>query len=198
MNELSNHDHARFLTRTNRTAGRLATMGGDAAAKGIDKRVFREAVVIQMTWPGAPTIYYGDEAGLVGWTDPDNRRCYPWGREDQSLIDMHRNLAALRKTLPVLRTGSLKALDAGNGWIAYARFNENDRVVTVCNNGNDNVLLRLYLRDVGAMEGETYSIAFRTDNHGWSDEKFFAGKVKNGYIQLLMPSHCAVILTRDK
>ena len=198
MNELSNHDHARFLTRTNRTAGRLATMGGDAAAKGIDKRVFREAVVIQMTWPGAPTIYYGDEAGLVGWTDPDNRRCYPWGREDQSLIDMHRNLAALRRTLPVLRTGSLKALDAGNGWIAYARFNEDDRIVTVCNNGNDNVLLRLYLRDVGAMEGETYSIAFRTDNHGWSDEKFFAGKVKNGYIQLLMPSHCAVILTRDK
>ena len=198
MNELSNHDHARFLTRTNRTAGRLATMGGDAAAKDVDKRVFREAVMIQMTWPGAPTIYYGDEAGLVGWTDPDNRRCYPWGREDQDLIDMHRSLAALRRSLPVLRKGSLKALDAGNGWIAYSRFNETDRVITVCNNGNDTVLVRLHLRDIGAAEGEEFSIAFRSDGNGWSDERKNAGTVKDGYIQLLMASHSAVILVQEK
>lgn len=197
MNELSNHDHSRFLTRTNRTAGRLSTMGGEEAGKGIDKRVLREAVVIQMTWPGAPTIYYGDEAGLVGWTDPDNRRCYPWGREDLSLIEMHRRIAALRHSLPVLRTGSLKALDAGNGWIAYARFNEEKRVITVCNNSNDAVLIRLHLRDIGAEENEIYSIAFCTDSSGWSDESRFAGKVKNGYIQLLMASHSAVILVKE-
>ncbi|MBR6089579.1 MAG: glycoside hydrolase family 13 protein [Anaerolineaceae bacterium] len=196
MNELSNHDHSRFLTRTNHTAGRLNTMGGEQAGKGIDKRVMREAVVIQMTWPGAPTIYYGDEAGLVGWTDPDNRRCYPWGREDEDLIEMHRRIAALRSELPVLRTGSLKALDAGKGWIAYSRFNENDRVVTVCNNGNDTVLVRLYLRDAGAEENEEYLIAFRTDGNGWSDEKKYAGKVKDGYMQLLMEAHSAVILIR--
>ena len=173
-------------------------MGGDAAAKDVDKRVFREAVMIQMTWPGAPTIYYGDEAGLVGWTDPDNRRCYPWGREDQDLIDMHRSLAALRRSLPVLRKGSLKALDAGNGWIAYSRFNETDRVITVCNNGNDTVLVRLNLRDIGAAEGEEFSIAFRSDGSGWSDERKNAGTVKDGYIQLLMSSHSAVILVQEK
>ena len=48
--------------------------------------VMREAVVMQMTWPGAPTVYYGDEAGVCGFTDPDNRRTYPWGHEDQELI----------------------------------------------------------------------------------------------------------------
>ena len=50
----------------------------DAAGAGIDKRVMELAVVIQMTWPGSPGIYYGDEAGQVGWTDPDSRRTYPW------------------------------------------------------------------------------------------------------------------------
>ena len=84
MNELSNHDHSRFLTRTNRMIGRISTLGSGAAAAGINKGVFREAVTIQMTWPGAPTVYYADEAGQVGWTDPDNRRTYPWGHEDQS------------------------------------------------------------------------------------------------------------------
>lgn len=73
MNELSNHDHSRFLTRTNHKAGRAEGLGTQAAEDDINKGVFREAVVVQMTWPGAPTIYYGDEAGLCGFTDPDNR-----------------------------------------------------------------------------------------------------------------------------
>ena len=74
MNELSNHDHSRFLTRTNHKAGRAEKLGTRAAEEGVNKGVLREAVVMQMTWPGAPTIYYGDEAGLCGFTDPDNRR----------------------------------------------------------------------------------------------------------------------------
>lgn len=69
MNELSNHDHSRFLTRTNRRVGRMNTLGSDAASQGIDKGVMREAVVMQMTWVGAPTVYYGDEAGVCGFTD---------------------------------------------------------------------------------------------------------------------------------
>ncbi|GFI58869.1 amylopullulanase [Muribaculaceae bacterium] len=79
MNELSNHDHSRFLTRTNRFVGRTNSHGPEAADRNVNKAVMREAVVIQMTWPGSPTIYYGDEAGVTGFTDPDNRRTYPWG-----------------------------------------------------------------------------------------------------------------------
>ena len=86
MNELSNHDHSRFLTRTNRMVGRTTTLGPDAAGNGINKGVFREAVTIQMSWPGAPTVYYADEAGQIGWTDPDNRRTYPWGKEVTALV----------------------------------------------------------------------------------------------------------------
>ena len=65
MNELSNHDHSRFMTRTNRRVGRLASAGAKAAEEGISYGIFRQGVVMQMTWPGAPTIYYGDEAGRL-------------------------------------------------------------------------------------------------------------------------------------
>ena len=76
MNELSNHDHSRFLTRTNRIVGRAHDLGTEAAMTGVNMQVMRQAVLLQMTWTGAPTIYYGDEAGLGGFTDPDNRRTY--------------------------------------------------------------------------------------------------------------------------
>ena len=62
MNELSNHDHSRFLTRTNRVVGRLyKPEDAENAEKGINYGTFRSGALIQMTWPGAPTIYYGDE-----------------------------------------------------------------------------------------------------------------------------------------
>lgn len=77
MNELSNHDHSRFLTRTNHRVGRVQELGAEAANENVNVAVMREAVVMQMTWPGAPTVYYGDEAGVCGFTDPDNRRTYP-------------------------------------------------------------------------------------------------------------------------
>ena len=89
MNQLSNHDHSRFLTRTGLKVGRVSLLGTQAAAEDVRESVYREAVVIQLTWPGAPTLYYGDEAGLCGFTDPDNRRTYPWGREDREMIRFH-------------------------------------------------------------------------------------------------------------
>ena len=65
MNELSNHDHSRFLTRTNHKVGRIGTVGAQMASEDIDTALMRLAVLIQMTWPGAPTIYYGDEAACA-------------------------------------------------------------------------------------------------------------------------------------
>lgn len=65
MNQLSNHDHSRFLTRTNHMVGRIASKGSEAAGKDVNYGIMREAIMIQMTWPGAPTLYYGDEAGFA-------------------------------------------------------------------------------------------------------------------------------------
>lgn len=142
MNELSNHDHSRFLTRTNRTVGRVDKMGPEAAEKGVNKAVMREAVLFQMTWQGAPTIYYGDEAGLCGFTDPDNRRSYPWGNEDFELIDYHRACIRIHKENTEFLTGSVIPVPSNGddeGILSYARFNRNSSSVVILNNNNHDV-----------------------------------------------------------
>ena len=193
MNELSNHDHSRFLTRTNRAVGRFTTMGSDAAGRGINKGVFREAVTIQMSWPGAPTIYYADEAGQVGWTDPDNRRTYPWGHEDKTLIQLHRDLIHLRKELPVLSYGCLKQLLADYGRIAYARFNKDHRVIVAVNNTSGWTSFRIFARDAGSPEGEVYVRRIITDADGHSLEPEKCAPVRDGYLSFDLPPYSSVI-----
>lgn len=136
MNELSNHDHSRFLTRTNHMVGRVASLGPEKAEEYVSFAVMRAAVAIQMTWVGAPTVYYGDEAGLCGFTDPDNRRTYPWGRENQELIAFHKELIRIHKIYEVFRTGSIKMLEWRENVLAYARFDSEEQFVVIVHNGN--------------------------------------------------------------
>ena len=149
INQLSNHDHSRFLTRTNRTPGTLAGTGAQAASYGIDQRVMELAILVQMTWPGSPTLYYGDEAGQVGWTDPDSRRTYPWGRENKQLLEVYKSAIALRKKVHCLKTGSLKELDSGNGYVVYGRFDSVDSAVVIINNSDEEVSLSVPVWEIG-------------------------------------------------
>ena len=145
MNELSNHDHSRFLTRTNYMVGRVEHLGPEAANEYVNLAVMREAVVMQMTWIGAPTVYYGDEAGVCGFTDPDNRRTYPWGHENRELISFHKEMIRIHKEHPALLTGSLNILNGSikvsNGdehnILAYGRFQGDDRIVVIINNRSE-------------------------------------------------------------
>jgi alpha-glucosidase len=87
-----------------------------------------------MTFPGAPTLYYGDEVGLCGFTDPDNRRCYPWGKEDQELLEFHKKIIRIHKTHAALRTGSALDLRGSRNIISFARFNRKEQIIVVVNN----------------------------------------------------------------
>ncbi|HAM14375.1 MAG TPA: alpha-glycosidase [Eggerthellaceae bacterium] len=198
MNELSNHDHSRFLTRTNRMVGRTGTAGPAAAAEGVDKRVMREAVVVQMTWPGAPTIYYGDEAGQVGWTDPDCRRTYPWGAEDKGLIGLHRQLAQIRREHPSLRSGSFVLLGGGTGWIAFGRFLAHDRVAVACNNADEEQVIPLRLRELGMQDGRKVQIVLQTCEEGFVRAADLSrqaiGTVRDGMLNVALPPRSAIIL----
>ena len=196
MDELSNHDHSRFMTRTNGCVGRSYTVGAEAADAGIRPEVFREAALIQMTWPGAPTIYYGDEAGLTGWTDPDNRRAYPWGREDRFLIDYFRALAGLRRALPVLRLGSVKPLCADWGLIAYARFDAEDWAAVACNNAPAPVEIDLPLRDIGVPDGARICVRFtsRSQTVGVTP----AGVVRHGVLRCMAPANTAIVFAPEQ
>ena len=137
MNQLSNHDHSRFLTRTNHVVGRVEYLGPEAANEFVEPAVMREAAAFQMTWIGSPTIYYGDEAGVCGFTDPDNRRTYPWGREDKEMIAFHRELIKIHKTYQAFRTGALQMLLWEEHILAYGRFLGEEQLVVVLNNKDE-------------------------------------------------------------
>ena len=162
MNELSNHDHSRFLTRTNHIVGRVAQLGSKAAEEGINLAVMREAVAVQMTWVGAPTVYYGDEAGVCGFTDPDSRRIYPWGQENRELVEFHKEMIRIHKREKPLRTGSLKMLSWSSNVLAYARFQEGEQIIVVLNNSKElkEVTIPVWQAEVpmkGKMERLMYS-----------------------------------------
>ena len=147
-----------------------------------------------MTWPGSPTIYYGDEAGVVGWTDPDCRRTYPWGHEDTDLIEMHRVLTKLRKDYPVFAEGSIKPLLGENGVICYARFQNNVCALVACNNLEEVKTLFVSVRDVGISDGCCFTILFRTDQSGFSEKKEKTNSVKNGLLKFELCPQSSVIM----
>lgn len=193
MNELSNHDHSRFLTRTNGIVGRTAILGPEAANQGVSKAVMKEAVVMQMTWIGAPTVYYGDEAGVCGWTDPDNRRTYPWGHEDMELVDFHREMIRIRKENIALKKGSYLPLVGEYNFFVYGRFYKNNRLLILINNGNEAVTKRIRVFNIGVRSGATMEKLMETGEIGYSTycEQY---PVDNYYINITVKGKSAVVM----
>ncbi len=103
MNPLGTHDSMRILTALG--AQSLEEMSRERKSRSFlgegeyvkAYRLLKMASLMQMMLPGVPCIYYGDEAGMEGYNDPFNRRCYPWGREDQQLLSWYHALTAIRK-----------------------------------------------------------------------------------------------------
>jgi alpha-glucosidase len=193
MNELSNHDHSRFLTRTNGRCGRLATAGSAAASEGIKPAVMREAVLIQMTWPGAPTIYYGDEAGLTGWTDPDSRRTYPWGHEDKDLLRFHKELIGLHRSYDTLKTGSLKFLAGRHGIISYGRFDSEHRFVIAINNNDTQETIEIPVWELGTLDTRAMVRLVETSDEGYNFEAVIY-RSEHGVIVLRLKPHSGICI----
>ena len=193
MNELSNHDHSRFLTRTNRHVGRTKTVGAAAADEGVNAAVMREAVIIQMTWPGAPCVYYGDEAGLCGWTDPDDRRTYPWGHEDLTMMQFHKEIIRIHKSYEVLRTGSLLMLVEEPGILAYARMNETDTVITVVNNNEEDRDVTIPVWRAGVADAQSLVRLIHTNRDGYGVDTDISIP-SDGMITLTVPATGGIIL----
>lgn len=192
MNELSNHDHSRFLTRTNKKVGRTAFAGPRAADMGVNTAVMRQAVVMQMTWVGAPTLYYGDEAGVCGWTDPDNRRSYPWGREDNELIRFHKEMIRIHRDYQVFKTGSMLYLHSENGLIVYGRFQGEEKAVIVVQTGGTQREIQVDVWRLGLKDGEKIASMMATDQQGFSLEARVL-TVKDGKVSISVGENGAVL-----
>lgn len=195
MNELSNHDHSRFMTRTNGMTGRIGSLGPEVASHNVNKAIMKEAVIMQMTLPGAPTIYYGDEAGLCGWTDPDCRRTYPWGREDLELLEFYRDMIAIHKQNPALKTGAYKPLKWERDILSYGRFYGDNIVAVLINNSKEEKTVDIPVWQLGMEDDEIMNrimLSFK--------ELYNAGavpyKVENGTITVTIPAESGAVFRK--
>ena len=195
MNELSNHDHSRFLTRTNRRVGRVSYAGYEAASEGINPAVMREAIGIQMTWPGAPTVYYGDEAGVCGFTDPDNRRTYPWGNEDRELLSFYKKMIAIHKKYKILSRGSLKFLWNDYQGLCYGRFSHTEQMIVILNNRDEarEVMIELWPAGISRLEDTPLLMLLQSEQKGYSEEQKLV-IARAGAIRLLLPQRSVTLL----
>ena len=85
------------------------------------------AICLQMTLPGMPTVYYGDEIGLTGYADPFNRRCMDWKKDGGVLLNQTKLFTDLRHKNSSLRTGLCRFIYEKDGVIAFIRYSENGK-----------------------------------------------------------------------
>ncbi|PBH69335.1 glycoside hydrolase family 13 protein [Clostridioides difficile] len=105
-----------------------------------DVDLVKLAVAIQMTFEGVPYIYYGDEAGLCGGVDPDNRRTYPWKNEDEDMLNFYRDVIKIRNKNKLLSSGNTEFIYTNNDSVfSFIRVNENNDRMLILVNRSENV-----------------------------------------------------------
>ena len=147
MNSLSTHDTERALTviagepLNGRDRGWQASthLNDDQRRRGI--QLLKLAVAMQFTLPGFPCVYYGDEAGMEGYRDPFNRCCYPWGKENQELIEWHRILGKLRQEVSALWDGEFINAYAKDRRMSYIRYDDKTAMFCTFNLNDHEVVI---------------------------------------------------------
>lgn len=137
---------------------------------GGDKRKAKLMALFQMTYPGTPVVYYGDEIGMVGGKDPDNRRAFDWNAagQDQDMLAYYKRVIALRKSSVALRTGEFRSIMRHNHFrlFAYVRAAGSEKVAVLLNAGHDTRSVDLDVSSVfqsgskvrDALSGKTYTV----------------------------------------
>lgn len=145
MNILGTHDTARILTAlgsktTPHTKDEMAELYLTDEEKAAGINMLKIASLLQFTLPGVPCIYYGDEAGMEGWIDPFNRRCYPWGNENKEILEHYKFLGTLRKN-NIFKEGRYKCLMHEGGVFVFERYDESSKIVIGINLSSEKVSL---------------------------------------------------------
>ena len=148
MNFLSTHDTPRILTllggeptpadKAERAAAQLSPAGRELARR----RLLLGALLLY-AFPGSPTVYYGDEAGMEGYEDPLNRRAFPWGAEDEELLRWYRKLGQLRGGRPSLQRGDICYLYADGSGLALRRQWDSEVTTAAMNSGKEPLTMTL-------------------------------------------------------
>ena len=140
MNLLGSHDTIRILTALanedvsgiDNAALSVKRLNSCERAKAIKK--LKQAYCILTTIPGIPTIFYGDESGLEGYSDPFNRMPYPWGNEETELLDFYKQMGSVRRSNGVFTKGDFNLIELSSDLLIYERILVSKKAVVVINN----------------------------------------------------------------
>ncbi len=169
LNLLASHDTARLIS----------IAGGDRASVEL-------ATLLLLTFPGAPSIYYGDEVGLPGRLDPDSRRGFPmeahWERD---VLDYHRQLIALRHAYPALRTGAYELLFAQGTVYVFARILGPEELIVAVNSGTAPAKVSL---EASRLRSQPTQLLYGTTEAEWT------GVGESSQLTLSLPARTGCIL----
>jgi alpha-glucosidase len=172
-NFLSSHDITRFGTRA----------GGDIWKTYL-------GLFFQMTYVGTPTIYYGDEYGMQGGADPDDRRTFDWtqGTTSNSAVALTQKLISIRNSYPALRTGSFMTLltDDTNKIYSYGRFDNTNRIAVVLNNDSTSHTVTVPVYQMSVTNGSILTDKITGNTY----------TVSNGYVTVTVNGHYGAILVQ--
>lgn len=180
MNFLSTHDTPRLLSvlgcgrQPDRADYRLSP-----AERERGTALLKLAAAVLYAFPGSPTVYYGDEAGMEGFEDPFNRGTYPWGREDAALLDYFRALGALRAARESLQGGGIRYLLAEGRALCFERRAGDEVTLCAVNAGAESFRVDL-----------PWATALARD--ALSSQEFLA---ENGRLRLTLAPYDALLLT---
>jgi len=160
MNLIGSHDVPRILTILQEE---LSIDLSDEQKKATAIKRLKLITLLQMTFPGVPSIYYGDEVGVEGGEDPSNRRTYPWGKENQDLLYWFKQLTSIRNYYDVMRRGNWVSFFEGENVYGYYRETNNNTAIILINPnlvGSEKIVLSLESLDIEKTE---FLIEFFTD-----------------------------------
>lgn len=167
MNLVDSHDTTRVLSYLdgidddrNQKEVEKAFPTYEATSDTAKKRQYLVALM-QFTYAGAPTVYYGDELGMVGSDDPDDRRPMIWGEGNKDLVEWYAKLAKIRSSYTALRTGSVEVYDVDEPSImGYVRRDDASSLLVLMNNaGQDVTLSNVSLEKLGDVTAVTDMIS---------------------------------------
>jgi alpha-glucosidase len=170
-NELGTHDTVRFATRC----------GGDIRKTYL-------GLIFQFTYVGTPTIYYGDEYGMRGGSDPDDRRTFDWSQATtrNATVALTRKLVSIRNTYPALRTGSYATLltDDARRIYAFGRFDASHRIAVVLNDGGETQTATIPAYQLSMIDGSSVTDLLTGDTY----------RVSNGNLTVRVKGRYGAIL----
>ena len=127
----------------------------------------------------------------MGWTDPDNRRTFPWGKEDETLYDLHKALIKMRKKMPVLRYGSVDFLWTNQDFLSYGRWDKNEKAVVLINNSKNSVDVVVPVWKLGITHG--YLTCVISTGKGGYEETNEQAYVSLGELRVSVPGFSSMV-----